>query len=299
MKRRPSVELTINVEPTCEPRQVKPGSIETLLEQDFEILETLGRGSVGVVRHARRRSDGIEVALKMVPSQKSEVVAVEYALLKSLNHPYIVKCYGWTCMKSIACELLLLEYFEGRSLQKLAPEVHRTGEVTSHVIFMALLSAVAFLHDHDVIHRDIKADNVLVSEDFSDIRLIDFNTSRRLVEGETPLTVTGTHSWSAPEVFSGDFPGKPNDVWGIGLCLYFMVFGQLPFALEDIEFDVHVGNLLTFVENLKQGDLSSVSKECMTTLRHCLEVDKTMRVEAHSLWQSDPFNSQSAITSVS
>jgi serine/threonine protein kinase len=266
-----------------------------VLEKDFEILETLGRGSIGVVRRARRRSDGLAVALKISQSRTCELVAVEYALLKSLDHPYIIKCYDRISLESMDCEVLVFEHFEGSTLQKLSTKVHEADEDTPHRIFLALLSAVAFLHEKDIIHRDIKADNVLVSQDLSDLRLIDFNTSRRQKAGETPLTGTGCNSWSAPEVLLGDFPGKPNDVWGIGLCLHLMVCGSLPCPQEDIKRNAYIDKVLRYASDLKHRNIEAVSEECMTTLRCCLEVDKTMRVQAHSLWQSDPFKTQAGI----
>jgi serine/threonine protein kinase len=187
------------------------------------------------------------------------------------------------------CEVLVFECFAGRALQKLTSKLHKLSEEKARGIFLALLSAVAYLHEKNIIHRDIKADNVLVSQDLSDLRLIDFNTSRRLNQGETPLTMTGTYTWSAPEVLLGDCPGKPNDVWGMGLCLHYMLIGELPWSRDDLEMNAFAAKLLRYVDGLKQSSIQALSKECMTTLQCCLEADQTMRAQADSLLRSNPF----------
>lgn len=288
MKRRPPIELTIDVVGPGKPQAILASRFDASIDKDFDILETLGRGSIGIVRHARRLSDGSLVALKMVSSSKSELVAVEHTLLTSIEHPNIIKCYDRIFYESANCEVLVFEHFEGKTLQKAVSKSNRIGEETARRAFFALLGAVAYLHGKDVIHRDVKADNVLISQDFLDLRLIDFNTARRVEEGQTPLTVTGTRSWSAPEVLLGESPGKPNDVWGVGLCLHFMMFSELPYRSDDYNLHSNLAKPLTQVAGQGQYSSQVISKECMTILRCCLETNPIMRAKAHDLLQSDP-----------
>merc|ERR1719181_1986656 len=100
-------------------------------------------------------------------------------------------------------------------------------EAVAQNLFNALALAVDHLHQQGIIHRDVKASNILVSDDRRELKLVDFNTAQRVLEGGA-LTMTGTVDYLPPEVLLGESLNEKSDVWAVGLCLHLMLSGALP-----------------------------------------------------------------------
>jgi len=254
------------------------------IHSDYDIMEILGQGSTGVVRRACRRSDGHEVSLKIIRTsdpELAEVARTELMMLKSVQHPNIIR--GYDCCSSPTCVVLVLEFFDGPTLKDAVRRAtgRRLCEDMARDLFRALMSAVAYLHSLGIVHRDVKADNVMVAGDLSDLRLVDFNTAQRVAEGGA-LSMTGTREWAAPEALRGSSPGEPHDVWGTGLCLWLMLSGRLPQqahrsrGLED-----YAAGMLQAIRLALGGEkFQHVSDECKETLRSCLEENPDFRQTA-------------------
>ena len=121
-------------------------------------------------------------------------------------------------------------------------------------------------------HRDVKADNILVSYDLMDLHLLDFNTARSLTEGGS-LTMTGTIDYSAPEVLNGESPSERHDVWGAGLCLHWMLLGRLPRSASGFP------SLSDFEEAVRTNPVkcdgiewTETSEDCKNIIRLCLSI---------------------------
>jgi serine/threonine protein kinase len=135
---------------------------------------------------------------------------------------------------------------------------------------MKLLDAIAYLHRHDIIHRDVKAQNILISQCLLDLRLVDFNSSKLLADGPA-LTMIGTRQYMPPEVLAGSSPSEAGDIWASGLCFYYMLFGCLP--------SKHCGAHVPF-DGPKWQQLSKQSK---VILRKCLEPRQDFRPTASEM----------------
>jgi len=260
------------------------------IADEYELLEKLGQGSVGVVYRASSRADSQQVALKVMRMHDQEMLQTarnEYELLKTLDHPKIIKAFEFFTYPMGA--VLTLELFDGKSLKQTVREAprRRLTESKAQVLFSALLHAVAYLHDRDIIHRDIKAENVLVNKDCSDLRLVDFNTARNVMEGA--LTMTGTADYMPPEVLLGDSPAEGSDIWALGLCLHLMLRGRLPVdrKLFTSREEFGCASQSPLREPLSSQKWSSVSDDCKDVLQRCLEVDPASRAEASDLLASD------------
>lgn len=243
-----------------EPRQGIGGDI-------YDVCETIGQGSAAVVYRALCRSSGEQVALKVVRATDEEEVArarAEFCLLQSLQHPGIVRAIDFHVRPE--CTVLALSLHSGKPLGsalRQLPEKKLT-ETIAHRPFVQLLRALDYLHQRRILHRDVKPGNVMVSSDFSDAQLVDFNIAHNLKHGAA-LSPRCTLKYAAPEVLKGGSPSERSDIWGAGLCLHLMLFGRCPSARRD--------------GAIKLGESSSliVSGLCMATLKDCLAIEMTMR----------------------
>jgi len=255
----------------------------------YDIREPLGQGTMGVVFKANRRVDGLEVAVKTLRSDDQEIVNAarnEFELLSTVQHPNIIRPLEFFTTATGA--VLVLEFFEARTLLQVvrgAPE-RRLAESVAHQLTFQLVSAVHHLHAKQIVHRDIKAENVLVTHDCSDLKLLDFNCAKDTSNVE-PLTMTGTFMYMPPEVMRGEAsPAQGSDVWSTGLCLHLMLLGRLPFNVHDFRDRKVFASLVSqqITETLQSPwELSSA---CKHALDHALELDPFLRASAADLLSS-------------
>ncbi|CAE8645335.1 unnamed protein product [Polarella glacialis] len=256
--------LSISTTSSFDPRCATQDALHQPWEQ-FEILESIGQGSTGVVYRATRKADGVEVALKTMQALDEEMIDLrrkEYDTLLKLKHPHIIQAET-----------------KGH---------HGLPEITAQALFRMLLQATDYLHQHRIVHRDIKGDNVLLSPDLTDLRLTDFNTARCLMDGGS-LTMTGTMEYSAPEILQGESPSEGGDIWSAGLCLHLMLAGKLPWASHRYQSLEDYAQAVVYRQpRLLQGEASqTISKPCKSILRQCLAVDKNLRPAAMTLLTQD------------
>jgi serine/threonine protein kinase len=202
--------------------------------------------------------------------------------------------------------VLVLELFEGTSLDTAvaACSARYFEEHKAQALFKQLIEAVSHLHNHGIIHRDVKAPNILVSSDLTKLKLVDFNTAKRV--GEGALTMTGTADYMPPEVLLGESLSEASDVWASGLCLHLMLSGSLP--LERRLFGSHADfGRAVLSEATEEGSASPVkmgrkgaiesrwsgenlSDACKTVLFQCLLVDPKLRPSAQGILTSEWLN---------
>jgi serine/threonine protein kinase len=255
------------------------------LADRYENFTKLGEGSCAVVYRAKPLSAEQDVALKVMRMHDEERLLIaqkEFDLLAKVSHPNIIRALDFFTFPMGA--VLVLEFFDGESLKEsvLSTSDGCLAEAVACNLFLQLFQAVAHLHAHDVIHRDIKADNVLVSADMTDLRLVDFNAAKNLSEGGA-LTMTGTVDYMPPEVLDGDSPSEAGDIWAVGLCLHFMLVGSLPRARNSF-FNGQAALSNRYVQlQLQDPKWQDISEHCKTMVRTCLEMNPEVRLQAHKL----------------
>jgi serine/threonine protein kinase len=279
LKTRPSINFELvksaNVSDDITHRQ----SIDKL----FEVHETLGQGTLAVVSRARYRTDGREVALKRMRTDDEELLNIarkEFELLRTIEHPHIIEALDFFIYPMGA--VTVLSFFAGSTLEDTVAAMPDKcmPENMARRLFRYLLLAVDHLHKNGIIHRDIKASNILVSKDHSDLKLVDFNTAQRVPEGGAggALTLTGTVDYLPPEVLLGEVPSEKSDIWATGLCLYLMLVGSLP--VERRLFSSRVDFLDALCSQKVRMDdqhLQYASLLCKEVLQTCLELNPDRR----------------------
>jgi len=264
----------------------------------YSLLQALGQGSTGVVYAAKRKEDGQEVALKVMRMHDEENLnnaRKEFELLRGIVHRHIICAHDFFTYSMGA--VLVLDAFRGMSLESAvrSSEEGRLVEGVARPLFAALFDAISYLHRNCILHRDVKAENVLVSSDLGDLKLIDFNVARQTTKDEI-LTMAGTADYMPPEVLLGEALTEAADVWSAGLCLHLALAGALP--LERNNFQSH----RDFGLALRRGGCSreaphwsrlGLSAPCLATLGQCLDVDHRRRAAAATVlsgaWLSPSF----------
>ncbi|KAF8581957.1 kinase-like protein [Ramaria rubella] len=204
--------------------------------QLYRKLEIVGKGAYGSVHRGIRIATGEVVALKIInldtPDDDVEDIQREVALLSQLRGPganNVTKYYG--CYLDGPRVWIVMDFASGGSVRTLmkATKANVVEERYSVIIVRELLVALAYLHKSGVIHRDIKAANVLVT-DQGRVLLCDFGVSALLATTQSKRnTFVGTPYWMAPEVItSGSLYDAKADVWSLGITLYEMVTGSPP-----------------------------------------------------------------------
>ncbi len=215
-----------------------------LLDQTFgpyRLKEALGQGGMGVVYLAEREDLGSVAAIKILRDawlspDRRERFASEQRTLAQLNHPSIARLYDADTLPD-GTPWFVMEYVEGVPLTEFC-EHHASSILERLRLFRAVCEAVEHAHRHLIVHRDLKPSNILVKPDGS-VKLLDFGIAKQLdsLEGPVDRTRTGlrlmTPAYAAPEQILGDPVGIHTDIYTLGVVLYELLTGRLPFDLSN------------------------------------------------------------------
>jgi serine/threonine protein kinase len=215
----------------------QPGAIYA---ERYEILRKLGAGGTAGVYKALDVHTGKPVALKVVegPAAKTAGWATrllrEVEMLQTIRHRNVVEVMGGG-RRVDGSPFLVMEYLEGETLGQLMRRTPVLGVEEALAIAADVASGLAATHAHGVIHRDVKPDNVFLIEDGTNVqraKVFDFGFAR--LQGGEGLTakgfIVGTPEYMAPEQTLHDPTGHRTDIYGLGVVLYRMITGVLPFT---------------------------------------------------------------------
>ncbi|KAK4794518.1 hypothetical protein SAY86_012512 [Trapa natans] len=234
--------------------------------EDFEIIKPISRGGFGRVFLARKRATGDMFAIKvlkkadMIRKNAVESILAERNILISVRNPFVVRFFfSFTCKDNL---YLVMEYLNGGDLYSLLRNLGCLDEDMARIYIAEVVLALEYLHSLNVIHRDLKPDNLLIGQD-GHIKLTDFGLSKVglinstdeftgpqvsstgfLGEDETldhhsinreqrqKHSVVGTPDYLAPEILLGMGHGKTADWWSVGIILYELLVGIPPFNAD-------------------------------------------------------------------
>jgi serine/threonine protein phosphatase PrpC len=208
-----------------------------VLDDRFRITDIISRSGMASIFKAIDQSTGDVVALK-VPFMQFESdpgfyqrFQREQAIGKALQHPYILKMIDDDSIKK-SRPYIVMEYLEGQTLGHLMHAIRPMPEADALKIISRVCEALHYMHEHDVVHRDLKPDNIMICSDGS-IRIMDFGIAK--FEGQRRLTfggftpAMGTPDYMAPEQVKGKRGDARTDIYSLGAILYEMVTGSPPF----------------------------------------------------------------------
>lgn len=252
--------------------------------EDFAIeggKSTLGKGSYGEVSLARHVSTNVLCALKEIKKNpryiQADKVLIENEILahKSILHPNIIQLYGEIDSKK--SKILVLEYADGGTLFSALKQVKSFPEIKAYTFFSQICAGVQYLHRLNMIHRDIKLENILLLKDGS-VKICDFGWCST---GDTARkTCCGTLDYMAPEILVGKKYINKVDVWALGVLLYELIQGSPPFPGR---------NTKQKLESIEKGIVfsSSFSTAAKEMIRKLLCVDPEERLAVEEIFGED------------
>ena len=207
-----------------------------ILLNDLYYISYLGRGRFGNVCLVHNKiSFYAAKVINRLAAEKQKIgvknLLNEKKTMISINHPFIVKLVK--TLKKDNWVFLLEEYISGKNFgEYLDNRKHKQNIYETKFYSAILFEIISYLNKRKIIHRDIKPSNIMISYN-GYLKLIDFGTSRKIKNYSE--TIIGTPNFIAPEVLLGKGYSFPCDYWSIGVCIYYIYFGTLPFGNNAIE----------------------------------------------------------------
>uniref|UniRef100_A0A3B1JVG4 MAP/microtubule affinity-regulating kinase 3 n=1 Tax=Astyanax mexicanus TaxID=7994 RepID=A0A3B1JVG4_ASTMX len=205
---------------------------------NYRLLKTIGKGNFAKVKLARHILTGREVAIKIIDKTQLNPTSLqklfrEVRIMKILNHPNIVKLFE--VIETEKTLFLVMEYASGGEVFDYLVAHGRMKEKEARAKFRQIVSAVQYCHQKHIVHRDLKAENLLLDADMN-IKIADFGFSNEFTVGNKLDTFCGSPPYAAPELFQGKkYDGPEVDVWSLGVILYTLVSGSLPFDGQNLK----------------------------------------------------------------
>ncbi len=193
-------------------------------ELGIEILEEIGEGKFGRVFLGKKNDE--KIAIKMIENKKSNEHLQEIEIHSKLKHPNIIQLLEYIDIPK-KCTMILLEYAPLDVFDRLEIEDTLNIRDTCNYI-LQITSAIKYLHDRHILHRDLKVENLLISFDYQ-IKIADFGFAVDFSDGPR-TTFLGTNEYIAPEMLRGDEYTTSVDVWAIGILIFEFLYGETPFA---------------------------------------------------------------------
>eukprot|EP00597_Dinobryon_sp_UTEXLB2267_P002858 CAMPEP_0170076906 /NCGR_PEP_ID=MMETSP0019_2-20121128/13831_1 /TAXON_ID=98059 /ORGANISM="Dinobryon sp., Strain UTEXLB2267" /LENGTH=706 /DNA_ID=CAMNT_0010288919 /DNA_START=132 /DNA_END=2249 /DNA_ORIENTATION=+ len=236
----------------------------------------LGKGSYGSVYLATHRVTGDERAVKVmnvdrITSYYLRKLHTEISILKSLDHPNIIKIQDVFFGKRSV--YIVTDLCRGGELFELLNSGKNQGfvfrEDRAAKLMRDMLSAVNYLHEHGIVHRDLKLENFLFEDHNSNspLILIDFGLSKHFSPNERLTQKVGSCYYTAPEVLNGNYDHR-CDVWSLGVLCYMLLSGSPPFFGKSVEDVYH--SILNKEANFNDKKFKHISNSCMDFMKRLL-----------------------------
>ena len=245
----------------------------------YVLGKVIGEGSFAKVREGIHILTGERVAVKIINKKRSSEYTIknlyrEARIMQLIRHENIVELYE--VMETKDYYYLVLEFCPGGELIDYIFMMERLTENLARRLIKQLISAVQAMHKTGIVHRDLKIENFLLTDD-NDLKIIDFGLSnttpvatydRTGVFPQLLNTCCGSPAYAAPELLAEKYYGPQVDVWSIGINMYVMLTGYLPFTTKPF-------NIYKMYENMRCRKIrpmpNYLSKECKDLLMRLLE----------------------------
>ncbi|XP_005308062.2 serine/threonine-protein kinase D3-like [Chrysemys picta bellii] len=278
----------VNPEPdgsVQEPNSDYESPDDTDISRSYQIFpdEVLGAGQFGVVYGGKHRKSGRDVAVKVIdklrfPPRQENQFRNEVSILQSLHSPCVVHL---ECMFEGPARLfVVMERLRGDMLEMiLSSETGRLPEPLAKFLTAQILSALRHLHTRNIVHCDLKPENVLLASDepYPQVKLCDFGFARIIEESSFRRSVVGTPAYLAPEVLRQHGYNRALDMWAVGVIIYVSLSGTFPFNEEE---DVN-DQIQNAAFMYPRQTWASISLEAVSLIHQLLQVKLRKRLSVN------------------
>ncbi|XP_035780502.1 uncharacterized protein LOC118460362 isoform X1 [Anopheles albimanus] len=247
---------------------VKMNNHRKKLRQRFDIIKKLGQGTYGKVQLGINKETGQEVAIKTIKKSKIETEADlirirrEVQIMSSVQHPNIIHIYE--VFENREKMVLVMEFAAGGELYDYLSERKVLAEEEARRIFRQVSTAIYYCHKHKICHRDLKLENILLDEN-GNAKIADFGLSNVFDEQRLLATFCGSPLYASPEIVKGTpYQGPEVDCWSLGVLLYTLVYGAMPFDGANFKRLVKQISAGDYFEPKKPSRASPLIREMLT-----------------------------------
>lgn len=237
---------------------------------EYLFIRELGKGAFAIVYEAIHEKSGLHVAIKMIKKAIDVNYKEEINAMKKLTHPLLPLLYE--VIEDETTVYIIMEYFEGDSLLTYVNLRTNLAEDVARDIFGQLVMVLDYLNSKHIMHRDLKAENILINKN-RDIMLIDFGFAKEFNQNDDIfLTFCGSVAYCSPEMVSGSNYSLASDIWGVGVLLYAMIEGKLPFYSGNIQ------QIISLIQTKEPQITYDVSDELTDLISRLLAKDPNSRI---------------------
>ena len=257
-----------------------PRAEKLLRVGQYDMEKTLGKGNFAIVRLGIHRMTKTRVAVKVVDKKELDPenlmkISREIDIMRQLSHENIIKLYQ--VMETESFIYIVTEYAANGEIFDYLVDNGKMTEKQAATTFSQILKAVHYCHQRKVVHRDLKAENLLLDQD-GNIKLADFGFSNYFTPGCVLSTWCGSPPYAAPELFEGrKYDGPKTDIWSLGVILYVLVSGSLPFDGQTLQ------DLRARVVSCQYRIPFYLSAECEHIIRALLVADPERRLSIEGI----------------
>ncbi|XP_073699930.1 testis-specific serine/threonine-protein kinase 6 [Garra rufa] len=253
-------------------------SVKNVLKgMGYKFIANIGEGSFSQVKLATSQKHRCNVAIKIVDRVRApkdfvqKFLPRELAILRRVNHEHIVQMYE--LIEVAGKRLCIVMEVAAKDLLQKIHEVQRIPEEQSKKFFSQMISAINYLHQMDIVHRDLKCENILLTTE-EQVKITDFGFARCVQDpSELSETFCGSAAYTPPEVIMGrPYDPKKYDMWSLGVILYVMVTGSMPYDDSNLRrLHRHQRRTLVFLDG------AGVQEPCQVFIRTLLQYDPSTR----------------------
>ena len=278
------------------PQEIYSSSSNVIFKLTSDVYDTYTKlkdiqsGTTGSVSKILHKELNIQRALKYINTKNNQKLLNEakreISILKNLDHPNIEKIYEYYEKENDNINLVM-ELIDGQELFSKLMKETRFSEQNTAIIMYQIFSSIKYCHDNGIIHRDIKAENIIVQDEkHLFVKLIDFGSCEILTSSKLTSTYkVGSPSYIAPEILNGEEYDYSVDIWSLGVLMYYLLCGNKPFT-GTTEQDIYK-EIKTKEVKFKDKIWDNISNEAKNLIKSMLVKNKKKRININQCLYSD------------
>lgn len=266
----------------------------------YEMIDDINEGKFGIVKLGIHKRTNQNVAIKIIKKEirkqdEIEMIKNEIDIMKLCYHPNVVHLLDH--FENVEYIFIVMEYLKGGNLESfIKANKHRVPEKIANKFIAQIANGLHYLHQFGIVHRDLKPENILLSDNTENAqaKIMDFGLSKVLGPNEKVIESYGTLAFVAPEVLLRIPYDTQIDIWSLGIIIYYMLSGKLPFDCDNCT-EEEMAKMTVYNEvKFNNEEWSKVSKEGLDLIRKCLNKDPNKRIKINEFLKSDWFKMNEA-----